>query len=68
VKQWRMNRFVRNENDFAASLYRETCPTCGAEPFAWCRGVVSGERLWKPHVARRGRIVEVLPVQLGRER
>jgi hypothetical protein len=51
-KQLRMTWWGKRGHDFAGSLYRETCPQCGAEPFCWCR-TESGRRI-DPHPERRG--------------
>ncbi len=52
LPQLRMTWWGRRAYDFAGSLYRETCPQCGAEPFAWCRSE-SGRRVME-HPERRG--------------
>lgn len=50
--QLRMTWWAKRGYDFAGSLYRESCPRCGAEPFAWCRNEEGKRAL--PHPERRG--------------
>ena len=53
MKQFPMTWWTKPEHDFDGSLYRETCPTCGALPFHWCR-LDNGNRRPDPHTERRG--------------
>jgi len=53
VKQFPMTWWTKPDHDFEGSLYRETCPTCGALPLHWCRQE-NGERRADPHRERRG--------------
>ncbi len=49
-----MAAWVRQKYDFAGSLYRETCPTCGALPFCYCLDRNGKNRKGNPHPERRG--------------
>ena len=51
--QFPMDDYLKGKSDFPGSLYRERCPTCGAEPFCWCQ-TENGKCMYKPHAARRG--------------
>lgn len=53
LPQLRMTWWGRRAYDFAGSLYREACPRCGAEPFAWCRSE-NGRRATTEHPERCG--------------
>ncbi len=53
-EQLQMAAWVRAKYDFAGSLYREPCPTCGAEPFCYCVDGHGKSRKGYPHTARRG--------------
>lgn len=62
--QLQMSSWARRDVDFEGSLYRETCPKCGADPFTWCQGV-DGKRKIVPHAARRGLLVPRLTERRG---
>lgn len=53
MKQLPMTSWAKPDHDFEGSLYRETCPVCGALPLHWCRQE-NGERRVDPHRDRRG--------------
>ncbi len=55
-----MASWVRAKYDFAGSLYRESCLTCGAAPFCWCLDRHGKNRKGNPHTSRRGAGVPVI--------
>ena len=60
MKQLPMTWWTKPAHDFEGSLYRETCPACGALPFHWCRQE-NGARRGVPHAERRGSRAPAIP-------
>lgn len=64
MMQLQMSSWARRDVDFDGSLYRETCPECGAVPFTWCQNA-EGKRKILPHAARRGSLVPARTTRRG---
>lgn len=56
IRSTAMSPRLRLKNDFEGSLYRNPCPSCGAQPFEWCVTIGGIPRPGYPHTERQAPI------------
>lgn len=56
IRRASMSPRLRRKNDFDGSLYRNPCPTCGAQPFDWCISLGRIPKPGDPHADRQAKL------------